>query len=200
MTDVPDGLHHEANLVGALALAVTDRTSAAMAAASGVSESAATALSALHHFLQRPSIDVLRQVLGLTSSGTVRLVDKLVEAGYVRRSPGPDARSTAVTLTASGRAAAKRVASARAAVLNEVLAPLSQPERATLEDVLGKVLVGLMRPPGATRWNCRQCDTGLCRGRGNGCPVGNEAMRRYFPADAQDADGSSGGMAPPPEG
>lgn len=177
-------LDHDANLVGALALAVTDRTSAAMAEAAGVSESAATALSALHHFLDRPSVDRLRQVLGLTSSGTVRLVDSLAKAGYVRRRSGDDARSTALTLTASGRAAAKRVAAARAEVLNGVLAPLSQPERAVLEDVLGKVLVGLMRPPGATRWNCRQCDTITCRGMSqDGCPVGNEARRRYFPAE-----------------
>lgn len=181
-------LDHDANLVGALALAVTDRTSAAMAEAGGVSDSAATALLALHHFLDRPSVDSLRQVLGLTSSGTVRLVDSLVKAGYVRRKPGPDARSTAITLTASGRAAAKRIATARADVLNTVLAPLSAQERALLEPVLGKVLIGLMRPPGATRWNCRQCDTGLCRGTAGGCPVGNEALRRYFPgASAQPA-------------
>lgn len=176
---------HDANLVGALALAVTDRTSAAMAAAGGVSESAATALLALHHFLERPSVDRLRQVLGLTSSGTVRLVDSLVKAGYARRRPGGDARSTAVTLTASGRAAAKRIAAARAEVLDDVLAPLSGEERTLLAGAVGKVLVGLMRPPGATRWNCRQCDTGLCRG--GGCPVGEEAKRRYFPATNPDA-------------
>lgn len=171
---------HEANLLGALTLAVSDRTGAAMAEAAGVSESAATALSALHHFLQRPSIDMLRQVLGLTSSGTVRLVDSLVRAGYVRRRAGEDARSTAITLTASGRAAAKRVASARAAVLAAALEPLSEQERALLEGVAGKILVGLMRPPGATRWNCRQCDTVTCRGeRQDSCPVGNEVRRRY---------------------
>lgn len=178
-------LDKDANLVGALALAVTDRTSAAMAAAGGVSESAATALLALHHFLERPSVDVLRQVLGLTSSGTVRLVDSLVKAGYARRRPGADARSTAVTLTASGRAAAKRIATARAEVLGQVLAPLSEQERAVLEGVIGKVLVGLMRPPGATRWNCRQCDTGACRS--GGCPVGEEAKRRYFPQPPPEA-------------
>jgi DNA-binding MarR family transcriptional regulator len=169
----------DANLVGALALAIGDRTSAAMAEAAGVSASAATALSALHHFLDRPTVDLLRQVLGLTSSGTVRLVDSLVKAGYVRRRAGPDGRSTAITLTASGRAAAKRVAAARQQVLATALAPLTDDERATMTSIVGKVLVGLMRPPGATRWNCRQCDTATCRGTGDGCPVGNEARRRY---------------------
>jgi DNA-binding MarR family transcriptional regulator len=170
----------DANLVGALALAISDRTGTAMAEAAGVSESAATALSALHHFLDRPTVDVLRQVLGLTSSGTVRLVDSLVKAGYVRRREGPDGRSTAITLTSSGRAAAKRVAAARDRVLAAALSPLTGDERAALTPIVGKILVGLMRPPGATRWNCRQCDTGTCRGTGDGCPVGNEARRRYL--------------------
>lgn len=172
-------LARDANLVGALALSVTDRTSTAMAEAAGVSQTAATALSALHQFLERPSVDQLRQVLGLTSSGTVRLVDGLVRAGYVRRRPGRDARSTAIALTASGRAAAKRVAAARAAVLVDVLAPLSEAERATLADVVGKLLAGLVREPGAVGWNCRQCDTVTCRGAAGGCPV----LRRY-PATA----------------
>ena len=110
-----------------------------------MSESAATALSALHHFLDRPSVDMLRQVLGLTSSGTVRLVDSLVKAGYVRRKPGADARSTAITLTASGRAAAKRVADCSGRRADQVLAPLSEDERRLLDGVLGKILVGLMR-------------------------------------------------------
>lgn len=170
----------EANLVGALALAITDRTSAAMASAAGVSDSAATALSALHHFLERPTVDLLRQVLGLTSSGTTRLVDSLEKAGYVRRRPGPDGRTTAITLTSSGRAAAKRVSAARDKVLDDALAPLTDDERAVMASLVGKILVGLMRPPGATRWNCRQCDTATCRGTGAGCPVGNEAIRRYL--------------------
>lgn len=167
---VSNELTHESNLVGSLALALSDRTDAAMSAACGLSVSAATALSALHHFLDRPSIDLLRQVLGLTSSGTVRLVDTLVSAGYVRRRAGADGRSTAVTLTAAGRAAAKRVIAARADVLTSALAPLSPSERILLAGLVGKILVGLVRP-GATRWNCRQCDTGVCRS--TGCPVGN---------------------------
>lgn len=180
------GPSKDGNLVGALALAITDRTSAAMAEAAQVSESAATALSALHHFLDRPTVDMLRQVLGLTSSGTVRLVDSLVKAGYVRRKPGPDGRSTAVALTASGRAAAKRVAAARDQVLADALASLDDDERVVLSAVIGKILVGLMRPPGAIRWNCRQCDTVTCRGTDGGCPVGNEAIRRYGLRQQQD--------------
>ena len=73
-----------------------DRLSEAVAAPAWHSQSAAAALSALSHFLDGPSIDVLRQVLGLTSSGTVRLVDRLEAEGSVTRRPGVDGRSVPV--------------------------------------------------------------------------------------------------------
>ena len=68
---------------------------------------------------------------------------------------------------------------ARAAVLDRSLAVLSEDERATFESLAGKVLVGMMRGPGATRWICRLCDIGVCRGAEGGCPVGNAARERY---------------------
>ena len=101
----------------------------ARAGAGGRPETAAAALSALVHFLDHPSVDRLRQVLGLTSSGTVRLVDRLVAAGYLARGPGPDGRTTSVTLTDAGRAAAVEVTAARAAVLDGALGVLSPAER-----------------------------------------------------------------------
>src|SRR6266581_9670714 len=88
-----------ANLLGALSLMIADRMADVMAGAGGRPESAAAALSALLHFLDRPSVDLLRQVLGLTSSGTVRLLDRLEEAGYVQRGPGTDGRSASISLT-----------------------------------------------------------------------------------------------------
>jgi DNA-binding MarR family transcriptional regulator len=172
-------LDRAANVVGALSLVIADQAADAVAAASGRSESAAAALSALLHFLDRPSVDLLRQVLGLTSSGTVRLLDRLTEAGYVRRDPGADGRSTSIALTDEGRQAAAAVSEARAAVLGGALAVLSPQEREAFERLSGKVLVGMMRGPGATRWICRLCDIGVCRGTEGGCPLGNAAQDRY---------------------
>jgi len=169
------GLDREANVLGALALVVADRTSDAIAQAAGQSATAAAALSALHHFLDRPTIDMLRRVLGLTPSGTVRLVDRLVEAGYVTRGPGGDGRSRIVTLTDEGRLAAERVAAARAAVLSGALVPLSLAERAALHALMGRLMAAFVRGPGATRWVCRLCDTAAC-GRADGlCPAANAA-------------------------
>lgn len=168
-----------ANVFGALSLVIADQIADAVSDAAGRSESAASALSALLHFLDRPSVDLLRQVLGLTSSGTVRLVDRLAESGQVERGLGPDARTTAVTLTGQGRLAGERVTQARAEVLGRALAVLSPAERADFERLAAKVLVGMMRGPGATRWICRLCDIGVCRGAVGGCPAGNAARDRY---------------------
>lgn len=169
-----------ANIVGALSLVITDQASDAVTQAAGRSESAAAALSALLHFLDRPSVDLLRQVLGLTSSGTVRLLDRLEESGYVERGPGADGRSASVSLTEQGSLAAHQVSDARATVLQTALAVLSPAEREVFGQLAGKVLVGMMRGPGAVRWICRLCDTGACRGADGGCSVGSAARERYL--------------------
>jgi predicted MarR family transcription regulator len=121
----------------------------------------------------------LRQVLGLTPSGTVRLVDRLQEAGYVRRGPGGDGRSISLHLTASGRRAAERVVAARAEVLQDALSVLDSGERATFDELVSRVLVGLIRGPGAVRWMCRLCDMSACGRDAGQCPVANAARERY---------------------
>jgi DNA-binding MarR family transcriptional regulator len=172
-------LDRTGNLLGALALSVADGTSDAVGDAAGQSETAAIALSALHHFLEDPSVDLLRQVLGLTPSGTVRLLDRLEDAGYVARRPGHDGRSVSVRLTAAGRRAAERVAAARARVLHESLSVLEPGEREVFDRLLSRVLVGRMRGPGAVRWMCRLCDTTACGREAGRCPVANAARERY---------------------
>ena len=186
------GLDQTANLLGALSLVIADRMADAMADAGGRPESAAAALSALLHFLDRPTVDLLRQVLGLTSSGTVRLVDRMAESGYVQRGPGGDGRSTSVSLTGAGREAAEAVTAARAGVLAGALDALSPAERETLRRLMSKLLAGLIRGPGAVRWICRLCDTGVCRGTEGGCEPGGgwvSAGRRSHPDDPQCAEG-----------
>jgi len=154
-------LDQTANLLGALSLVIADRMADAMAEAGGRPESGAAALSAL------------------MSSGTVRLVDRMAESGYVQRGPGADGRSTSISLTEAGRAAAEHVAAARTGVLLAALGGLSPAERDTLRELMSKLLAGLIRGPGAVRWMCRLCDTGVCRGTEGGCPVGNAVRERY---------------------
>ena len=105
-TRSPDGPDpaRAANVVGALALVLTDRITDAVEDAAAQAETGAVALSALRHVLPPdPSIDLVRQVLGLTHSGTVRLVDRLEAAGSVDRvACTTDARGQEAVLTASG--------------------------------------------------------------------------------------------------
>jgi DNA-binding MarR family transcriptional regulator len=171
-------LDRTGNLLGALTLAVADRTSDALGEAAG-HETAAIALSALREFLHEPSVDLLRRVLGLTPSGTVRLLDRLEAAGHVARRPGRDGRSVSIQLTASGRRVADQVSAARAGVLEDALAALDQEERRALEALLARVLVGLIRGPGAERWMCRLCDMTACGRRTGECPVANAAHQRF---------------------
>lgn len=158
---------------------LTDRTADAISGSAGLATSDAAALSALHHFLNRPSIDVLAKVLGLTHSGAVRLVDRLAAAGLVTREAGSDSRTAAVAMTAEGDELARAVTDARARALRDALATLPAADRHALDSLLGAVLASLVREPGATRWICRLCDTDAC-GRSTGqCPVAREARRRY---------------------
>lgn len=170
-------LDHAANLLGALALAVTDQTFDAVAE-TGESGTTAVALSALHKFLDRPTIDLLRRVLGLTSSGAVRLVDRLESAGWAERGPAEDGRATTVLLTDAGRRLARRVASARADALKGALASLSPAELRSFDDLAARILVGLMRGPGAVRWICRFCDMEACGWASGRCPVRNAGLER----------------------
>jgi DNA-binding MarR family transcriptional regulator len=172
-------LDRTGNLLGALSLSVANRTADAVGDAAGQSETAAIALSALHQFLDDPPVDLLRRVLGLTPSGTVRLVDRLQDAGYVERRPGNDARSVSLRLTASGRRAAKRVSDARAEVLQDALSVLDPGEREAFDEMLSRVLVGLIRGPGAVRWMCRLCNMKACGREAGRCPVANAARERY---------------------
>jgi hypothetical protein len=119
-------------------------------------------------------------VLGLTSSGTVRLVDRLERAGLVRRAAGDDARATTIALTAAGRRQARRVTRARQAVLGDALASLTASERDQFARLMAKVVgsvvrARLSRGPGDAAWTCRLCDMGAC-GRNEGhCPAANAA-------------------------
>ena len=184
-------LGRDGNVLGALSLVVADQMSDAVAAAADQSLTAAAALSALEHFADGCSVDRLRRILGLTSSGTVRLVDRLVAAGEVRRREGPDGRTTSIELTAAGRRAARRVTAARAGVLEDALGDLSPAERDDLERLAARVLDGVVRRKLAreagdsTRWICRLCDTARVRARRGPLPGGRGGARARRAASPQ---------------
>ena len=172
-------LDRQANLLGALALVITDQTAEAVAATAGQSASAAAALSALHHFLDHPTLDQLHKVLGLTPSGAVRLVDRLADAGLVTRGTGKDGRSRSVVLTDAGKRVAAQITAARATLLSSALAELSPAERETLHSLMSRIMASLVRSKEGGAWICRLCDLDAC-GRPSGhCPAANCAAAKY---------------------
>ena len=94
------------NLFGAIALVTSDALAGTEAAA-GRSDTAPAALVALHESATGRSVDELRRIVGLTPSGGVRLVDRLVGENYVERRSGLDGRAVIVALTSVGRKAAE---------------------------------------------------------------------------------------------
>jgi DNA-binding MarR family transcriptional regulator len=174
-----NGAARAANLLGALALALTDRTfAAATEAGTDGSASDAIVLSALNQFLDRPTIDLVRRMLGLTSSGAVRLVNRLERSGLVRRESAEDGRATTVLLTRAGRRAARRVCDARTESLKAAIAVLSPEDRRAFEELVARVLVGMRRGPESVRWICRFCDLDACGWRDGRCPLRNASARQ----------------------
>jgi MarR family transcriptional repressor of emrRAB len=160
--------HTTLNAFGALSLAVADRMQEAMASVAGHGASGPAALVALDGLAGGTSIDALRRMLGITHSGTVRLVDRLAGAGLVERRVGPDARTVSLHLTPPGRRTARRVLAAREAALEQVLAGLSPAQREQLKSLLSAMIAGLDPTRGSAPRICRLCDAERCgHGRGD---------------------------------
>lgn len=194
MTESHDA--HLVNTLGALALALSDRIRGATEAAAGMTGAATAALIALHQFLRGRSTEDLAQATGLTHSGAVRLIDRLVEANLVERRAGRDRRSSSIVLTAAGRRLSRRVTVARANAIETVLAGLGDDQRRALLGLVDALVATVTaqrldarqhgdEPDG---WLCRMCDPAAC-GRPDGtCPAANTAQ----------ADTAGAPASPPP--
>lgn len=171
------------NVLGAFALALADRIRDATEAAAGMTGAAPAALVALHQFLAGHTTEDLAQATGLTHSGAVRLVDRLVAAGLVERRPGRDGRSLSIVLTKTGRVLSQEVTAARATAIDAAFDGLGRNDRRALL-VLVETLTATVTTQrlGARQqgdepsgWLCRLCDFASC-GRPQGeCPAANAA-------------------------
>lgn len=179
-----------ANVLGAFALALSDELVAATAQAAGHTGAGPAALVALSELLAGRSVDELRRAVGLTHSGGVRVVDRLVGGGLAERRPGPDGRSVALALTPAGRRLAGEVLDARRASLQHVIEVLDEGERAALGDILDKLVAGVVgdrlearragaTPPGG--WLCRLCDPVACERSEGRCPAAGAATAAQRP-------------------
>jgi DNA-binding MarR family transcriptional regulator len=94
---------------------------------------------------QRRSPTDLRRLLGQTSAGTARVLDKLERTGLIRREPDPDdGRGTYVVLTPKGRRITDRSFRAVHAHQAELLATIDRGALAAIETDLQTLVDALM--------------------------------------------------------
>ncbi len=149
-----------ANLLGALATMVSDGVTGAVAVPPEVLGDQ-TALALLAKYPDC-SIQDLRDPLGLSHSGCVRLVDRLVAAGHVERREAPDGRAVALRLTRHGRAVVAANVVRRADNLRELVSSLGDHERDVLGHLASRLLAGGTPTPRAAGKTCRLCDYAAC--------------------------------------
>lgn len=161
-----------ANMLGALALTLTDELRAAVEAAAPEPGGAAAAL-VLCGKEEEVTIERLRRVLGLSHPGAVRLVDRLVAAGALERRPSVhDRRAVTLHPTRTGKRIEQDILNTRRATLKRALGALGRTERRQLETIIAKLLVSLTRDHDHADAICRLCEEAACAD----CPV-DSALR-----------------------
>ncbi|RVU33881.1 MarR family transcriptional regulator [Hwanghaeella grinnelliae] len=115
----------------------------------------------------------LSRILGLSQPATVRLLEKLRDAGLTRRHPKRDGKDIDISLTAAGEARAATLLGRRNAALKALLAPLSAEKAALLSTLLDEILPQEVASRADARFLCRFCDHEICDGAV--CPIGCKA-------------------------
>jgi MarR family transcriptional regulator, negative regulator of the multidrug operon emrRAB len=150
-----------ANLVGAWSLVVADAVTRTTERETGLGGAVPAALVTIGAYRDQ-SIEELRAALGLSQPGTVRLVDRLVAEGWVRRSPGRRPRTVALALTPAGRRMTRRVVAARERAVAELLAPLEAADAAALAGMLERLLHARGHAGRDPERVCRLCERAVC--------------------------------------
>jgi DNA-binding MarR family transcriptional regulator len=159
---------HLSNAWAAWTLTSFDALTARLPAGLGLRDVAALTLIATHDGC---SVDWLRSRIGLTQSGTVRLVDRLEELQLVARTRA--GRTARLTLRRKGRTALARWNAARDAAFEESVAGLSGEQRSALAALIAGALENAPRPRRAADSACRVCDWPAC---GDLCPVDHSVV------------------------
>jgi len=159
-------INRTANLLGVVGLAVADRiedTTSSILSHAGETPAAVVVIG----YGRGPSNDQLKKALGLSHPGTVRLVDRLVADGLVERRQGKDKRAIALYLTKAGTRLREQILKGRLETIRPLITGLSKDERATLAELLHKLLVSMDPSDDERRTLCRLCDDRVC----TNCPI-----------------------------
>lgn len=158
------------NILGAICLAMVDKMERAFADQAGLSPSSAAALIQIG---TNPGIttETLRQIIALSHSATVRLVDQLVFSGLVVRGESleTDRRAKRLELTEEGEARFRQCLTARRAVTDRAVAVLGKDELSQLGALAEKILPAVVDLGADQNIVCRICDQQVCEH--SRCPI-----------------------------
>ncbi|WP_181765212.1 MarR family winged helix-turn-helix transcriptional regulator [Streptomyces albidus (ex Kaewkla and Franco 2022)] len=152
-----------ANWLGALTVGLGDLLDRSLRDASRLDPAAVAAVLTVR---ARPgqSVSDLAGTLGMTHSGCVRVVGRLVDSGLLLRGPGPDGRTRGLRLSDTGDRVADAMLEARRNVLEGMVEKLSPDQAEDLERVLKAMLPLLPDDRADARRICRLCEHAVCRG------------------------------------
>src|SRR2546421_9126724 len=119
------------NLLGALALEAVHAQDQATHAVVGQAGAAAAALVMIAATPGR-SIEQLRGALGLSQPGATRLMDRLVQQGWIERAGATGRRGLSIRVTPAGERVLDDLLAARRAALTRLLEPLPDSDLAHL--------------------------------------------------------------------
>lgn len=165
-----------ANLLGALALAVTDRVCSDLQSVGFNANEAAT----LTTVAANPGLRIrdVATILHHSHSATVRLVAALAARNLLHKTAGHDRREAKLSLSADGQAAVEAIHRERRRRLEEIVADLPPEQLAPLRNALEVLLTSLATDDVETFRICRLCDETTCDAQI--CPV-ESAYRGVWP-------------------
>ncbi len=171
------------NVVGALAVHFADLIREATDRAAEHGAASPTALVTIYQYPDQ-TIDYVRKILGLSHSGTVRLIDRLVDRGLVARGSASDGRSVALRCTSQGVKRVKLIFGARRRIVEPLIEILSAAEKAHLHPILKKFAYVARITESEGLGTCRLCEFSTCYWK-NSCPVTHalDSDSRTFPLD-----------------
>jgi DNA-binding MarR family transcriptional regulator len=171
-----------ANLLAATARLIDDAVQASLLRELPFGASAPAALVSIAH---QPdlSIEDLRQILAITHSGTVRLVDRLEGDGLITRIKTGQ-RAVKLRLTPRGRRTLRKIENARLAAVATIAASLPGAAQAQLEELLSQMLAAQTHSLDDLHRLCRLCSFDACQANHRTCPVDRAVHRDFTRNDA----------------
>ena len=157
-----------ANLLGAFMTGLHDRLAERLERESEISGDGPAALVAIAYNEGR-TVEFLRRTLTLSHSWTVRVVEKLEQAGLVQKKTGTDRRAVALYVTEQGQRKVQGILRARRRCLDEVLDVLPVKDHKHLTTMLERMLDHLTGDDDSAEAICKLCEVDVCPQKR--CPV-----------------------------